>query len=231
MKRYLSYTLILLASIALYSCSNNKNPNELFDKSTLTNSDMWEVEQGDEGEVLFTKKGMEILDGSGCTVWLKTLLEQPITIEYDVTVIDKGGKYDRVSDMNVFWLASDPQHLDDFFFEGHGRAGQFKQYDNLQLYYVGMGGHDNTRTRYRRYDGQGNKVLQEKHDLKDEAVLLEANKTYTIRIEAIGDRMVYSRDGVVIYDIIDDNPLQKGWFGFRTWRSHQLISDLKIYKS
>ena len=180
MKRYLCYTLILLVSIALYSCSNYKNPNELFDKSTLSNSAMWEVEQGDEGEVLFTKKGMEILDGSGCTVWLKTLLEQPITIEYDVTVIDKGGKYDRVSDMNVFWLASDPQHLDDLFFEGHGRAGQFKQYDNLQLYYVGMGGHDNTRTRYRRYDGQGNKVLQEKHDLKDEAVLLEIHDDYLI---------------------------------------------------
>ena len=230
MRRYLYSTLLLLLFLVLCSCNNKNNTQLLFDKASLSDSSMWEVEQSDDSKVLFSEEGMEIFDYSGTTVWLKTELEQPFTIEFDVKVVDKGGSYDRLSDMNVFWLASDPQHLDNLFYDGHGRVGQFKQYDNLQLYYVGMGAHDNTRTRYRKYDGQGNKELEERYDLQDATVLLEANKTYTIRIEAIGDRMIYARDGDVIFDIIDENPLHKGWFAFRTWRSHQLISDFKVYK-
>lgn len=229
MRNRVSVVVIIVACLFFASCVQERTNLILFDKSVLSDSTMWEVEQGDYGNVLFTKEGIEIIDGSGCTVWFKTKLKQPVVIEYDIMVIDKGDEFDRLSDMNVFWLASDPKHSDDLFYNNHGRKGEFQQYDSLQLYYVGMGGHDNTRTRYRRYDGLGNKNLEEQHNLSHNEVLLEPNKVYTIRIETNENRVIYMRDEKVIYDIIDDDPLQMGWFGFRTWRSHQFISNLKIF--
>lgn len=229
MRYPICFLVILFSAMLFTSCSSKQNEKMLFDKSVLSDGSLWEVEQGDDGGVFFSDDGLEIMDGSGCTVWFKPELQQPLVIEYEVTMIDKGGEYDRLSDMNVFWLASDPKNPDNLFYSNHGRIGEFKQYDSLQLHYVGMGGHDNTRTRYRRYDGMGNKELQERHDLSHKEVLLEPNKTYTVRIEAIDDRIIFKRDGEIIYDIIDDNPLKRGWFGFRTWRSHQLISNIEIF--
>lgn len=229
MKSRFYFVILFFTSVVISSCSHKPKAELLFDKSVLYDSSMWIVEQGDDGKVLFSNEGLEIMDGSGCTVWFKHKLNQPLIIEYDVTMIDKGGEYDRVSDMNVFWLASDPKNLKDLFYSNHGRKGEFKQYDSLQLHYVGMGGHDNTRTRYRRYDGLGNKELEERHDLSHKEVLLEPNKTYTVRIETINNKTLFTRDGQIIYEIIDDKPLEQGWFGFRTWRSHQLISNLNIF--
>ena len=225
------YSIIFLLSyLTLTACNQKPNHEIIFENAVLSNTSMWVIEQDTDGKVLFTQEGIEILDSSGCTVWFKPELEQPLIIEYKVKVIDKGGLYDRLSDMNVFWLASDPFHPNNIFWEGNNRNGQFRQYDNLQLYYVGLGGHDNTNTRYRRYDGHGYRPLEDQYDLTEKEFLLEPNKTYTVRIEANGDRIIYSRDDKIIFEIFDDKPLQSGWFGFRTWRSHQLISDFKVYK-
>lgn len=219
---------IIMLSTTFSSCQSQRNPKLLYDRSVLNQRDMWIVEQKADGEVKFSEAGIEISDSSGCTVWFKPLLKQPLNIEYQLAVIDNGGPYDRVSDMNVFWLATDPEHPDNIFFEGNKRSGQFRQYDSLRLYYVGAGGHNNTRTRFRRYDGKGNRPLEAEHDLSSRDVLLTPNIINTVRIEVDGKRVKYLLNGNIIYDILDENPLHQGWFGFRTWRSHQLISDFKI---
>ncbi len=213
----------------LLSCTTGRRSGVRYDETVLADSTMWVVEQGEGGKVLFTGRGIEIFDSTGCTLWFKPKLKQPLTIEYQIKVIDRGGPYDRLSDANVFWLAEDPKHPDDLFYRGNGRTGQFRQYDHLRLYYVGMGGHDNTRTRFRRYDGKGNRPVKPEHDLTDSRYLLEHGKTYTIRIEASGKHVRFLRDGHVFYDILDEEPLLEGWFGFRTWRSHQLISGFRVF--
>ena len=51
---------------------------------------------------------MELDTPAGTTVWFKPRLEGNVLIEYEVMVIDKNGPNDRVSDLNCFWMATDP---------------------------------------------------------------------------------------------------------------------------
>lgn len=89
---------------------------------------------------------MEIIDAKGCTVWFKHKLNAPIQIEDDVTVIDKKGQFDRLSDLNYFLMAKDPKNPTDFFKESKNRQGIFTNYHELTQYYVGYGGHNNNKT-------------------------------------------------------------------------------------
>ena len=68
-------------------------------------------------------------------------------------MVVENGSYDRLSDLNCFWGADDPRHPDDFFARSAWRNGEFKNYNTLDLYYVGYGGNDNGTTRFREYRG------------------------------------------------------------------------------
>ena len=63
-------------------------------------------------------------------------------------------RYDRLSDLNCFWAANDPKYPDDLFARSQWRDGIFKNYNTLNLFYVGYGGNDNSTTRFRRYKGE-----------------------------------------------------------------------------
>lgn len=102
----------------------------------------WVVEQQPGGQVSAADGKLVIEDAAGCTVWFREPLEAPVTIRYTATV----SSANRVSDLNCFWMASDPGRPDDLFGPGHGRTGKFSTYDPLKTYYVGYGG---TRTRRR----------------------------------------------------------------------------------
>lgn len=189
----------------------------------------WIVEQMPGGTVSVADGVMTIQDVAGCTVWWKERLTVPLEISYEATVVAAGGPFDRVSDLNCFWLASDPRTPTDLFATGHGRTGQFSTYDALQTYYVGQGGNENTTTRFRRYAGGGAKPLRPEHDLRDVASLLEGNRAYRIRIVAQEDGVTrYYRDGVLVFEFKDPAPLRSGWFGFRTVKSHLRIRDFKV---
>ncbi len=164
---------------------------------------------------------IEITDAAGGTVWSREKLKAPVIISYEVTVVSAGGPRDRVSDVNCFFLATDPKAPDGCpFAPGHGRTGKFEDYHSLRTYYVGMGGNANTTTRFRRYAGDGTKPLLPEHDLKDSRFLLEPNKTYRIEIAV--------RDGEVFFSWRDSAPLTQGWFGFRLGWSHQVIRNFKV---
>lgn len=55
-------------------------------------------------------------------------------------MVMQGGKYDRLSDLNCFWAANDPKYPDDLFARSQWRDGIFKNYNTLNLFYVGYGG-------------------------------------------------------------------------------------------
>ena len=190
--------------------------------------DHWVVEQMPGGSVTVNGGVLTIDDAGGCTAWWREKLTAPVVITYEATVVDAGGPHDRVSDLNCFWLASDPNRPD-LLAAGHGRTGKFEDYDALRTYYVGQGGNTNTTTRFRHYAGGGGKPLLPEHDKHDPAVLLKGNQPYRITLMALADGTVrYFRDAELIFEFKDPAPLKEGWFGFRTVHSRLRIRDFKI---
>jgi len=216
---------ILAFFLILQSCQ--KKTNVLFDKDALTSKN-WTIEQQPEGTVVFANHKMEITDAKGCTVWFNHKLEGPIKIEYDATVIDADGPFDRVSDLNCFWMANDPNNPSDFFKNSKVRAGKFNNYHTLTQYYVGYGGHNNTKTRFRRYNGKIERPLLPEHDLNGSKFTITPNKKMHITLIAKGNRIIYLRNNEIIFTLDDPTPYKSGYFGIRTVNNHMLIENLKI---
>ena len=185
----------------------------------------WVVEQQPGGTVAVRDGALVIEDKGGCTVWLREPLRAPLRIRYTATVT--GGE--RVSDLNCFWMATDPRVPGDFFSAASGRDGKFAAYDGLRTYYVGCGGNGNTTTRFRRYDGRGARPLLPEHDRKEPEALLEGGRAYRIDILVTADgRTSWSRDGKVWLSYEDPEPLREGWFGFRTVWSRIEVRDFVV---
>ncbi|REA59010.1 methyltransferase [Dyadobacter luteus] len=164
-----------------------------------------------------TENGKLVIDSpGGVTVWLDKKLKGDFVIAYDWKVIVAGGKNDRLSDLNQFWMATDPKNTSLFT-----RTGKFEEYDSLSLYYVGMGGNTNTTTRFRKYDGKGERKLLQEYT--DQEHLLKPNHTYRIRIVVQNGETSFWVDGEKYFDYKDPAPLTEGYFGFRsTWSRHQI---------
>ena len=171
---------------------------------------------------VFVKDNKLTIDvAKGATVWFRQKLSGNYIIEYKRKVIVDGGANDRLSDMNQFWVATDPLNPKLFT-----RTGVFEEYDSLNLYYFGIGGNTNKTTRFRKYRGGTKPLLQE---YLDKEHLLEPNKEYLITtVVKDGLSEVYV-DGERYFSYQDQEPLREGYFGFRTtWSRHQ-IRDFKIY--
>lgn len=158
----------------------------------------------------------------GATVWLNKKLSGNLLIEYKRKVILSNGPNDRLSDLNQFWMATDPKNKNLFT-----RTGVFAQYDSLLMYYVGFGGNTNSTSRFRKYNGKGDRVLMT--DLKDKPHLLEPNKEYSIKITVYNGLTKFFVDNVEFFSFQDPEPLHEGYFGFRTTKSRQEIDDFRIY--
>jgi hypothetical protein len=187
----------------------------------------WSVEQMPGGTVTVRDSALVIDDAAGCTVWFREKLTAPVEISYDVTVVARGGPHDRVSDVNCFWMAREPQSD---AARPAGRSGKFSDYDSLLTYYVGLGGNTNTTTRFRRYDGTAARPLLPEHDLSAKKFLLEANRTYHLRLIARDGVAEYWRDGERIFSFRDPAPLASGWFALRTVQSHLEIRHFRVTK-
>jgi hypothetical protein len=173
---------------------------------------------------VYVKDGQLFLDTKGgVTVWLNKKLLGNIRIQYKRKVLIDGGANDRLSDFNSFWMATDPKNEKLFT-----RAGVLESYDSLQMYYVGMGGNTNSTTRFRKYEGNGERTLLK--EFKDSTHLLTANKDYIITIEVIGHKVKYIVDGNLFFEYNDPSVLKEGYFGFRSTKSRQSIDWIKIYR-
>jgi len=90
-----------------------------------------------------------------------------------------------------------------------------------------MGGNYNTTTRMRRYNGNGElKIIGE---YKDNAHLLQPNKTYHIKITVQNGTSKFFVDNVLFFEFTDPDPFTKGWFAIRSTKSHQEIDEVKIW--
>ncbi len=188
----------------------------------MAQEDLWEIEtERSDTHLQFRDDTVEIWTSAGLTLWRRQPMSVPCVIEYEAMVAQRDTA-DRLSDLNCFWLATDPTVPDgNVLTHMKQRGGVFRNAYTLQLYYVGYGGNWNTTTRFRRYDGQDiPPVLVE---YTDTAHLLRPNHWYRIRIECTASHTRYYVDGECLVDYADPKPLRRGWFGFRTTWSHTLL--------
>lgn len=207
------------------SSSGGKLPHVLLeDDFTRFSSQRWHVEAEDPTTRVSAEHGQLLIDSpKGVTVWLRQPLQGAYRIEFQRRVVLEGGPNDRLSDFNQFWAVRDPQRADPFT-----RSGALDDYDDLDLYYVGMGGNYNSTTRFRRYDGSGQRLLLGEY--ADTAHLLEANRTYGIAIEVDARGTRYQVDGNTFFQARHDGLPPPGYFGFRLVWSRQLISEFRVVR-
>lgn len=218
--------LIFFVFTGIVSCTHHRDRAKTLifeDRFDSLDTNLWLAEIAPEpASSYYVKDGKLWLDTyGGVTVWLTAPLEGNIEIQYERTVVSDSGQNDRLSDLNQFWMANDPESSLPF-----GRTGVFEEYDSLSLYYVGMGGNTNTTTRFRKYEGTGEKpLLFEKNDH-----LLEANKTYSIRTVVQDSITSFWVDDELIFSYHDPTPLTSGYFGFRSTHSRQAIGNFRVYR-
>jgi hypothetical protein len=189
----------------------------------------WTAELQEPGTVEARNGALVIDVPAGCTLWFQPELEGALLIQYRATMVQAGGPNDRVSDLNVFWMATDARSPGDLF--ATKRSGAFADYNRLRTYYVGQGGNSNSTTRFRRYIGeQDSRPLLPEHDLRTPEVLLKPNVPRTVQLVASGGVVQYYDDGKLLFDFRDPAPYTRGHFAFRTVSSHLEIRNFRVYR-
>ena len=218
--------VILLIFSSLFAFSQKGKVGKLIYSDNF-NKDLsnWKVEFEipKTSSVQLIDSKLDLVSSKGATVWLDHKLSGNIMIIYDVTLVDKGGAMDRVSDLNAFWMATDPANKNLFT-----RNGNFASYDNLDLYYAGVGGHDNTFTRFRKYYNNGDKPVLKEYTDKEH--LLVGNKKYFVKIIVNNGLIQYYLNNELYWELKDETPYKTGYFGFRTTISHQQFKNFKVYQ-
>jgi hypothetical protein len=203
----------------------------------------WVVEQLPGGSVTAHDGILDIQTAKGVTVWFRRPLAAPVTIQYDVTPVPRVVASDQpafrsesaqsaplspVTDVNCFWMARDLHSPENLFVPERKHSGLLSDYDGLLTYYVGFGGNNNTTTRFRRYAGDGTRPLLPAYDRREPRFLLTPNATYHITLVARDGVAEFWRNGERIFAFPDSAPLTRGWFGFRTVRSHLLVRHFTV---
>lgn len=183
----------------------------------------YEIEDEEKSYVNIQGDTLEIASYGGATIWLDTLLKGDYTISYDRLVVKDTGAYDRVSDLNQFWLADEPERRG----RVKRRSGAFESYDDMDMFYFGIGGNYNTTTRFRRYNGRGERILLDEKN--EPQYLLQSNTWYRVKTVVSVSRgctAVYV-DGVLLFEYKGEIP-KSGYFGFRSTYSRQRITNLQV---
>ena len=195
-------------------------------------SKFWQVEsESPDYRVTFQGDTCELLAPKGLTLWRRQQLQADCAVEYDVQVMQQTAD-DRLSDMNCFWMASDPA-ASDIWKRAKWRSGIFDRCYSLQMYYLGYGGNHNTTTRFRRYTADEQAIGDESlrpailREYTDAAHLLQPNHWYHVRLQTAGGRTQMWIDGECIVSYLDPDPLTSGWFGFRTTLSRCRIANFR----
>lgn len=201
---------------------------------TGIDKDKWVVEDH-SGKAVFHTKGdtLEISTPKGLTVWYKPRLTGNYEISYHACMPMQGDPNARLSDLNCFWGANDPQHPDNLFSRGVYRKGFFPNYKTLTLFYVGYGGNHNSTTRFRQYysgqPGQNDKEVRPViKEYTDSEHLLKAGKWYHIRIVVKKNVSRFYVNDELLFTRKMKQGEADGNFGLRLLENHVLIAGLKV---
>lgn len=156
----------------------------------------------------------------GVTVWLKKSLPQSYIISFDRGFpSDTSGANYRLSDVNLFWQATPTDTAN--------RSGKLEGYDRWRLYYAGIGGNYNSTTRFRKYDGSGNRLLLQEYTQPN--YLLQPNTVYHCTLVVKPPLTQLWVNNQLWFSYTDAQPLQHGLFGIRSTKSHQWITNFNIW--
>jgi hypothetical protein len=224
-RTFVSALLLLLAG-----CASNPPATLLHQDDFRNGLDLWHIEAERPGRISAANGVLDIDVPAGVTLWFKPRLEGPVTIEFEATAVAEGGPNDHVSDLNVFWMASNADGATPIFTKK--RSGAFAEYNDLRTYYVGLGGNRNTTTRFRRYIGDPvMRPLLPEHDLRTPAAMLVPNRKQRITLMARSGTIEYRRDDELLFQLQDPAPYENGWFALRTTTSHLRIERLRIRRA
>lgn len=176
---------------------------------------------------------LDVVSPKGVTLWYTPRLTGHYEITYRARVLMQGEPCDRLSDLNCFWGANDPQHPGDLYARAEWRKGIFQRYKSLTLMYVGYGGNHNSTTRFREYFGQG---MDTKDDVArpvikeytDEAHLLKPNRWMNIRIRVEKRVTTYSVDGEELFRYAVKEGQCDGNFGLRLLQNHIQMTGFRV---
>jgi hypothetical protein len=194
-----------------------------------TEARAWRIEAESPAARVSYRGGMIDIDTpAGLSLWYGREIEGPVAISFEAMAVAEDGPNDEVSDLNAFWMATDPTTPGGSVL-APGRSGAFATYDDLRTYYVGIGGNRNTTTRFRRYIGKpGNRPILPEHDLASAAAMLVPNQWTAVRLIADGNTIAVERDGRRLFTLQDPAPYTRGWFAIRTTKSHLRVRNLRI---
>jgi len=221
--------LALAAAMPLVACARERGGADAsFADDFRHGLAKWQVEAEAHATVRAEHDVLDIESREGITLWFRTPLVAPVAIEYEVMAVAEGGPLDQVSDVNAFWMASDPAAPGGSVLAGK-RSGAFAGYDLIRTYYVGIGGNRNTTTRMRRYIGSaGNRPILPEHDRSERAALLQPNRWIRLRLIATARGAAVERDGQRLFTLDDPAAYTRGHFGLRTTRSHLRVRNFRI---
>jgi len=204
-----------------------------FDNKEVFDSDFWyegtsKVGINEEEGYLYTDCNM---DGNGetfttSTIWLNKVFEGDIRFEFDAHVLKSEGDKNN---MNFFLFYSNPGEKSLPETQPDRNSGNYSYYHSLNGYiftYIANGQTIPARIRLR--DNPGFHLLAETY-----AYEAQQNKTYHIRIEKIGSKLSFSVDGKTYLAATDTNEVsehQKGYIGFRTWKTELWWDNLVVYQ-
>ena len=179
---------------------------------------------------------LDIVSPDGLTLWYDECLTGNYEISYRIKVVMEGGKYDRLSDMNCFWGAKDLKYPDNIYARKDWRAGIFKNYNTLNLFYVGYGGNENKTTRFREYHSEfygidENKIKPLVKEYTDEAHLLKPNRWYEVVITVTDGKTTFAVDGEELFCHPISRGQGDGYFAIRLWKNHVQVSDFVVRKA
>lgn len=158
----------------------------------------------------------------GLTIWLTTPLRPPYEITYQRQILHENAAALRISDMNQFWAAQLESTGSGFPFR---HSGSFSGYDDIDLFYFGIGGNNNRTSRFRHYDGHGRRQLLGEY--LDAAHLLQAGHVYHIRTVVLLHATRVYIDGRCWFQSTDQT-MPSGYFGLRLTGSSQRISHFQV---
>lgn len=221
------YSVLLIGGCLLAAClSSNRKNNPILEK--------WIAE--DESAAMqwsLVSDTVELVVPAGLTLWYNEYLTGDYEISYHVAMLAEGGEFDRLSDLNCFWAANDPLHPGHFFARSQWRNGIFKNYNTLNLFYVGYGGNENTTIRFRRYYAKFNGVDDARvkpliAEYTDPEHLLVAGKWYHLVIRVEKGCTTYSVNGEELFRASLKPGEGDGYFGLRLLRNHVLVTGFEV---
>lgn len=197
-------------------------------------TNLWLVEDHSDKAVFQTRGDtIEISTPKGLTLWYKPRLTGNYEITYSACMPMDGDPNARLSDLNCFWGANDPQYPDNLFARTVYRHGVFQRYKTLTLFYVGYGGNHNSTTRFRQYysglPGQDDKEVRPViKEYTDPEHLLKPGKWYRIRIVVKKNTSRFYVDDELLFTRKMKPQEADGNFGLRLLENHVLFAGFKV---